>query len=222
MSAHELSKTASALFIDGSLVLRLMQRYRPHICPFEQFISIVPTDSDVLDVGCGGGLFLGLLAAYGRVSTGVGFDSSVTAIEVAKKMALRATQYLGSPSLEFQHRDAADGMPSGQFDVVSIIDVMHHVPPTAQRAVFMTAAERLRPAGLLIYKDMVRRPLWRALANRIHDLLLARQWINYCPIEHVSQWANEIGLELVEARRFNRLWYGHELRIFRRSVCVNS
>lgn len=216
MSAAQLSSTATMLFVDGSIVLRLLQRYRPYICPFEAILPIIPEDSDILDVGCGGGLFLGLLAANGRIRSGLGFDSSVKAIAIAKHMSRFFQQGEGRLQLEFQQRDASDGMPDGYFDVVSIIDVMHHVPPLSQRSVLEMAASRLRPSGLLIYKDMVRRPLWRALANRLHDLVLARQWIHYAPIDHVEQWARDLGLQLVDARSFNRFCYGHELRVFRR------
>lgn len=216
MSAAQLSSTAAILFVDGSIVLRLLQRFRPYICPFEAILPIIPEGSDVLDVGCGGGLFLGLLAANGRIRSGFGFDSSVKAIAIAKRMSRFFQQGEGRLKLEFQQRDASDGMPDRYFDVVSIIDVMHHVPPLFQRSVLEMAASRLRPSGLLIYKDMVRKPLWRAWANRLHDLVLARQWIHYAPIEHVEQWARDLDLQIIDARSFNRFCYGHELRVFRR------
>src|SRR6266576_3469231 len=74
---------------------------------------------------------------------------------------------------------------------VSMIDVMHHVPPSFQKEFLLTACRHVRPSGLLIYKDMCRRPRWRAAANRLHDLVLARQWINYLPISQVELWAGE-------------------------------
>jgi hypothetical protein len=55
------------------------------------------------------------------------------------------------------------------------------------------------------------------MANRLHDLLLAHQCIHYAPIAEVKRWATEAGLELIEARTINRLWYSHELCVFRKS-----
>ena len=78
--------------------------------------------------------------------------------------------------IAFERRDAQQDWPSGPFDIVSVIDVMHHVPTIAQRTVIERAASRLKPGGLLVYKDMVERPRWRAWKNRLHDLVLARQW----------------------------------------------
>lgn len=213
LSAARLSHIAAKLFANNSLT----QRYRPYICPFEELLPIVPTGSSILDVGCGGGLFLGLLAAEGRIRFGVGFDSAASAIATAQRMCRRVAESGVKATLDFQRRDANGPWPAETFDVVSIIDVMHHVPKSAQRSVFELAAARLRSPGLLIYKDMARAPVWRAWANRLHDLLLARQWIHYVAIDEVERWGSELGLALVDARSFNRYCYGHELRVFKRS-----
>ena len=213
LSAALLSDIAAKLFANDALT----QRYRPYICPFEDLLPIVPAGSSILDVGCGGGLFLGLLAAQERIRFGVGFDSAASAIATAQRMRRRAAECGAKATLDFQRRDANGPWPAETFDVVSIIDVMHHVPKSAQRSVFESAAARLRSPGLLIYKDMARTPVWRAWANRLHDLLLARQWIHYVPIDQVERWGSELGLALVDARSFNRYCYGHELRVFKRS-----
>jgi hypothetical protein len=44
--------------------------------------------------------------------------------------------------------------------VVSLIDVMHHVQPDKQGALIATAAAHVKQGGMLLYKDMGRRPLW--------------------------------------------------------------
>ncbi len=62
----EFSRIARELFCNAPLPMRLLQRYRPCICPFESLVPDIQEGSSVLDVGCGCGLFLGLLAALGR------------------------------------------------------------------------------------------------------------------------------------------------------------
>jgi len=189
-----------------------MQHYRPYISPFELLIKAVPPGSRVLDIGCGSGLFLGLLCGTGRIQSGFGFDSSPPAIALAQQM----TENLPSGhGLAFEARDASAPLPSERFDVVSLIDVMHHIPPEVQRHVLEQAIERVAPGGLLIYKDMVDRPRWRAFANRMHDLLVARQWIHYLPLEKALEWARAAGCSIVERAAVDMLWYGHELVVFR-------
>lgn len=206
-----LCASSRELFTGGPLLRRKLQHWRPRICPFHRLIPHVPQNATVLDVGCGCGLFLGLLAKSGPDVRGIGFDVSAEAIAIAQTMAAGA-----GGKLEFLRLDIDEPWPQGAFDVVSIIDVMHHVPPDRQRAVLKTAAAHVAPGGMLLYKDMCRRPRWRAAANRLHDLLLARQWIHYLPIEDVERWAAEDGLSLEHAEQINMLWYGHELRIFRK------
>jgi cyclopropane fatty-acyl-phospholipid synthase-like methyltransferase len=107
-----------------------------------------------------------------------------------------------------------DPWPEGPFGVVSIIDVLHHVPLDARRGLFEQAAAHLRQGGLLIYKDMAQRPVWKATANRIHDLILARQWIHYLPVELVEQWMAELGFRLTQSEEISMYAYQHQLRVF--------
>lgn len=214
---QELSHFSKNLYRSGSLIMRKLQHWRPYICPFEELIKCVPEGASILDAGCGGGLFLALLAASGKQITGYGFDISSTAISVANEMS-EVAKATGS-ALHFKLTPIEEQWPGGEFDVVSLIDVMHHVPPPVQKEFLLTACRHVRPGGLLIYKDMCRWPRWRAIANRLHDLVLARQWINYLPMDAAEAWAQDASMELIHrADRLNRLWYGHELRVFRKSV----
>jgi len=214
LTPRDLSRMARDLYPTGPWLFRALQRYRPYICPFEELIPEVPQGASVLDIGCGGGLFLGLIEASGRNPLGLGFDVSKPAIGLARSMAEQAAKRGGW--LDFRLIDAAAPWPDGDFDVVSMIDVAHHVPPASQEEAIRRASQKVRPGGRFLYKDMVARPRWRAAANRLHDLVLARQWIHYLPVERVEAWATDEGLRLERSGRFNRLWYGHELRIFHR------
>jgi 2-polyprenyl-3-methyl-5-hydroxy-6-metoxy-1,4-benzoquinol methylase len=205
---------ARHLYNRGALVSSTLQTLRPYICPFEVLIRCVPVGSRVLDVGCGSGLLLGLLSHFGRISSGHGFDLDENAIRQAKRMARKLPQ---AESLVFERRNADTPWPTGEFDVVTMIDVMHHVNPSHQDLMFQKAASRLRNGGILIYKDMAERPLWMAWANRLHDLVLARQWIHYFPLDSAISAARDSGFELLEKRADSRLWYAHELLILQKT-----
>jgi len=207
-----LLRHARELYPDGPALPRLLQHHRPRICPFGALLARVPPGASVLDVGCGSGLFLGLAAKTGRLGRGRGFDAAEEPILMARAMQER----LNHPDLVFEHRAVQAGMPEGEHDVVSMIDVLHHVPPADQRSAIVDAAQRVRPGGVFLYKDMCRRPVWRAQMNRLHDLTVAHQWIHYAPVADVERWAGEAGLVLERAEWHARWWYGHELRAFRR------
>jgi SAM-dependent methyltransferase len=216
LTCRSLARMAAELFSSGPWLYRTFQRYRPYICPFEELIPEVPRGARVLDIGCGGGLFLGLLNAAGMKPRGVGFDVSAPAIELARAMAAGLRKHGGD--LHFQRLPPDAPWPSGHFDVVAMIDVIHHVPPSSQERVIRCACRKVRPGGAFLYKDMVQRPRWRAIANRMHDLVLARQWIHYRAVSDVERWASEEGLQLERSAPFNRLWYGHDLRVFRNGI----
>jgi SAM-dependent methyltransferase len=211
-----LLQDAWRLYADAPVALRLKQRLRVLVCPFEETIGLVPEGSSVLDVGCGSGLALGLMAARGRRIDGVGFDPCPAAVALAAKMADR----LGDTGsrLRFEHRDARSPWPSGTYDVVHLQDVVHHVPIYAQRRVFDRACAALRPGGLFVYKDMSARPLWRNAACRVHDVIIAREWIYPVPITTVERWARANSLTTEIAGTAHRIVYGNDLRVFRKPL----
>ena len=209
------AEAARRLYAASSAKTRLRQRLRLSVCPFEEIVARVPAGSRVLDVGCGEGLLLALLSDAGRVSSAVGFDSNPAAIRRARRMA-EANGLV--PAIEFRNLgiDSTWLVEGGLFDVVTMIDVMHHLPKAKRGNVWEQAAAVLRPGGLMIYKDMARSPSWAALANRVHDLIFYADWIHYADLDGIARLARAGGL--VERRRefFSRLWYRHEMAVFER------
>lgn len=212
----ELARLARRLYVEGPYLMRKMMHYRIRICPFERILYHVPSGASVLDVGCGAGLFLALLAGTVPDLTGIGFDSSGPAIKTAERMSEEVRRMGLRSALQFLRLDVAEPWPSGTFDVVSLVDVLHHVRPEHQKSVFERASKHVKANGILLYKDMANQPVFHAGMNRLHDLLLARQWIHYVPIHHVDEWARELGLTISHAEGMTRFWYRHELRVYRR------
>jgi cyclopropane fatty-acyl-phospholipid synthase-like methyltransferase len=205
----QLAQISRNLYRRGPLLLRKMQHYRPYICPFEILLAHLPEQGRILDIGCGSGLLLALASAVTPGIKGIGFDTSPAAIELARR--------LQNKDLEFRHLPAEAPWPAGQFDAVTAVDVLHHVPVRGQQEFILRAAAKVAPGGVFIYKDIAQRPMWRAAANRLHDLLIAREWIHYAPVEHVEKWSAAAELRLTHSEDVNRLWYPHQLRVFRRA-----
>jgi 2-polyprenyl-3-methyl-5-hydroxy-6-metoxy-1,4-benzoquinol methylase len=211
LNPASIQRLAAVLYAGaGSTKIRLMQEYRSHICPLHEVIREVPPRSSVLDVGCGHGLLLNLLASLGRIRQGHGFDVAAPAVAVAQEVAdKRGT----SSVVAFEHRSIEQGIPSLGNEVVTVIDVLHHVPDQ-HKAAFVGALCGVVPkGGRLIVKDMVVRPRWRAAANRIHDLVMARQWVEHVDPDQVEAWAVRCGMHVTRRDRFNTLWYGHWLLV---------
>ncbi|NRQ34941.1 class I SAM-dependent methyltransferase [Nonomuraea sp. NN258] len=213
---RQLLRDAWRLYAGAPAALRVKQRLRVLVCPFEETIGFVPEGSTVLDVGCGSGLTLGLMAARGRRIDGHGFDPCPVAIGLANDMAAGIGD-TGS-TLSFEYRDARSRWRDRTYDVVHMQDVIHHVPAPSQRTVFDRACASVRRGGVFIYKDMSARPLWRNAACRLHDVVIAREWIKPVPIARVERWAEENGLSLEVSKTAHRAVYGNDLRVFRKRL----
>lgn len=212
ITIKELRKPIQEMYSGANLFQRFLNIYRPYICPFHRLISFVPQGSKVLDIGCGAGLFLNLLTYSGKVKKAVGIDANKNVI----KVALAALNTIGEKNnVVFEHRQVESGLPSLKFDVVSMIDVVHHIKPDHQQFAIKSATSRVSEKGLFLYKDISSSSLWRAWANRLHDIILARQWINYVNENDIVSWMAEEGFKLEHRETINMWWYGHELMLFR-------
>jgi 2-polyprenyl-3-methyl-5-hydroxy-6-metoxy-1,4-benzoquinol methylase len=149
--------------------------------------------------------------------TAVGFDSSRLAIEAANQMKPRAARLGSQADLTFLCIAQGNPWPVGQFEAVTMIDVMHHLPTALQRSFLTLACQKVQPGGKLVYKDISDRRFWYAAMNRVHDLVIAREWSRYVPLATVEQWAASEGLQVVSRESRKMLWYDHDLVIFRPS-----
>ena len=113
-------------------------------------------------------------------------------------------------------------MPPGPFDVVTMVDVLHHVPPPERRDVIAEASRRVGLGGAFIYKDMTTRSRLRRFAHKLDDWVFTREWVEQVAEGATEAWAEEEGLETLHAEYIPRLVYGHELRVFRRRTEVTS
>jgi 2-polyprenyl-3-methyl-5-hydroxy-6-metoxy-1,4-benzoquinol methylase len=215
LTVTQVARLAREIYRDTKPSIKYKQGYRPYICPFHLLIDYIPRGASLLDVGCGAGLFILLLARLGRIRSAVGFDSDYVALHAAHDAAVR---FLDRATIHFEQHSADHSWPKGRFDVVSIIDVMHHVPPEKQADLIAAAAEHLNDGGLLLYKDIASRPLWRAWANRLHDLVSVQEWIHYAELNDIVNWAIDAGLSLDHSEALNMLWYRHEFCLFRRTA----
>ncbi|NDY90153.1 bifunctional 2-polyprenyl-6-hydroxyphenol methylase/3-demethylubiquinol 3-O-methyltransferase UbiG [Ideonella livida] len=107
------------------------------------------TGARVLDVGCGGGILAESMAQAGARVTGI--DLSPKPLKVARLHAMEAGVQLDYR--EVAAEALAQEMP-GQFDVVTCMEMLEHVPEPA--SVVQACATLVRPGGTVFFSTLNR------------------------------------------------------------------
>lgn len=96
-----------------------------------------PRDACILEIGCGTGHNLAMLARFGAVDA-IELDAAARAV---------ASQRLGRPVGDAALPDLP-GIPDGSYDLIALLDVLEHVE--ADRAALETIARKLKPGGRIL------------------------------------------------------------------------
>lgn len=125
----------------------------------------------VLEVGCGFGLFGCYFAARDPKVEWHGLDLNSGRIDMARRAAAR----LGLPNAHFSVADAREALEIGeQYDAVVMMDLLHHIPDGSKRQLLDTVLAKLAPGGVLIIKDVTRKPSWKLFFTWALDVAMTR------------------------------------------------
>jgi 2-polyprenyl-6-hydroxyphenyl methylase/3-demethylubiquinone-9 3-methyltransferase len=153
-----------------------------------------------LDVGCGGGILADAMARKGAQVLGI--DLATKALRVAQLHALEAQ----TPNVQYRETSAealAAEMP-GQFDVVTCMEMLEHVPDPA--SVVRACATLVKPGGWVFFSTINRNPksfLFAIVGAEYVLRLLPRGTHEYAKLIKPSELASHCraaGLDLLHTR----------------------
>jgi len=190
---------------------RLKVGYRPLISPLHAVLAHVPAGGRLFDIGCGSGTLLHLALTHRGCSAAHGYDISARAVGNAHLLGG------GDDRFRVEHRDPAAPLPDlSGYDAVTMVDVLHHLPPDRQDAFLGGVAAALPPGAPFIVADIdAARPLGRTL-NRLHDLVLSREWVHPRTAAATAAMLRGHGLQVAAPEHIQSLWYPHYLIVARR------
>jgi len=119
----------------------------------------------VLDVGCGGGILVEAMATEGAQVTGI--DLSAQSLQIAR---LHGHESGVQASYECTSAEDYASRHPGQFDLVTCMEMLEHVPDPA--SVVQACARLVRPGGLVCFSTLNRNPKAFLLAIVAAEYLL--------------------------------------------------
>jgi 2-polyprenyl-6-hydroxyphenyl methylase/3-demethylubiquinone-9 3-methyltransferase len=154
----------------------------------------------VLDIGCGGGILSDSMARRGAHVLGI--DLAGKALKVAQLHALEA----GTPNVEYREIAAealAEEVPS-QFDVVTCMEMLEHVPEPA--SVVRACSALVKPGGWVFFSTINRSPksFLFAIVGAEHVLKMlpkgTHEYARFIRPSELAQACRDAGLALQSTR----------------------
>lgn len=153
----------------------------------------------VLDVGCGGGLLSEGMALRGAHVTGI--DMGEAPLQVAKLHGLESGVKVDYRQTTIEDL-ARDSEHAGQYDAVTCLEMLEHVPNPA--SVIKSCAAMLRPGGHLFVSTINRNPksfLFAIVgAEYIMNMLPkgTHEWNKFIRPSEMSDYLRQAGLDIRE------------------------
>jgi SAM-dependent methyltransferase len=141
---------------------------------FRQLLSRVPLLEPVVDLGCGHGQALVLLAQLTPSLEGCGFDWDPGKLAVARHAAEPW------PSLRFERADLRE-LELTEAGTILLFDVLHYLLPLEQDRILRRAAKALRVGGTLLVRELDARQSLRAAVSQALERLGRGLGINHGP-----------------------------------------
>jgi SAM-dependent methyltransferase len=173
----------------------------------------LPVSGDVLDLGCGFGLFS---LYYAQIQPGLrlhGVDLDARRIGLARK----AGQRLGLANVDYAVGDARDFRANRAYAGAYMLDIVHHVEPGAVRPLLAELHAALVPGARLIVKDVDRRPAYKRWFTHALDLAVSPgSPPHYWAAEALEAALEETGFRVHRHAMVDFLPYPHVLYVCRK------
>jgi 2-polyprenyl-3-methyl-5-hydroxy-6-metoxy-1,4-benzoquinol methylase len=174
----------------------------------------LPASGDVLDLGCGFGLF-SLYYAQIRPSLNFhGVDLDARRIGIAREAGRR----LGLANVDYAVGDARDFRAGREYAGAYMLDIVHHVEPPAVRPLLAELYATLASGACLVVKDVDRRPAYKRWFTHALDLMVnPGSPPHYWGAEVLQRVLEEAGFRVFRHSMVDFLPYPHVLYVCRKA-----
>lgn len=163
------------------------------VFPFKQMEKYFPKMGEIVDIGCGEGLFTLFLALKQKKRKVYGIDLNSKKIKLAKQTSINL------PNISFKIINAFSWKT--KVDGIVISDVFHHFPKEKQEPFLRKTFHLLNNKGVLLIKEINKDDFVRSRLSRIWDYFLyPKDQINYWSKRKLIQTLTKIGFRVTVKR----------------------
>lgn len=138
--------------------------FRMMTVPWDQILKTFPTSEALIDIGCGHGLLINLLATNNRNNKFIGVDPDKNKIAIAKQTENSMIAFYDKDL--FEVKDYAD--------LYSIFDVLYLIPHEGQERILKHVYNRLPRDGYLIIKEVSKEPIWKFMFLYLQETFVVK------------------------------------------------
>ena len=135
----------------------------------------------------------------------------ITGIERDKKRVDTANSRVAANSNQkFICGDITNFSFNTRFDVITCLDLIHHIPKKDHLVVLKKINELFKDNGLLIIKDMDNKPFYKYMWNYVHDFIMTRSIeMFYVPKKEMLKLLKKNGFVIESVKDIPNLLYAH-------------
>jgi cyclopropane fatty-acyl-phospholipid synthase-like methyltransferase len=179
----------------------------------DEISQYLPPRGDVLDLGCGFGLFSLYYAQTLPDLRFHGVDLDARRVGIAREAGRR----LGLTNVEYAVGDVRDFRAGRQYAGAYMLDIVHHIEPEAVRPLLAELHATLSPGGRLVVKDVDSRPAYKRWFTHALDLLVSpKSPPHYWSAEALQGALEDAGFQVFRHAMVDLLPYPHVLYICRK------
>ena len=169
----EAAKRALGLWKKSARSARLHTTIRWWTAPFEALEAEVPRSGNILEVGCGHGVFATFLALSSASRSVVGVDIDTEKIELAQ-VSLQGLRP-GEATVSFEHRESGEFLTIGSgWNAIVFADVLYLLAPEDRSRLLAQCVAALAPGGVLIVKEVDTKPRFKARIAQFQEFLATK------------------------------------------------
>jgi 2-polyprenyl-3-methyl-5-hydroxy-6-metoxy-1,4-benzoquinol methylase len=189
---------------------RIKFAYRPYVCPFELLMGAIPRGAKVVDIGCGNGSLLAVVAHFLK-------PGAVAGLEVKQSLVDQACQVLSPYGAKIELFDG-ENLPTwiGEYSHVVLNDVLHHVPKARQKKFIQTIVDKMAPNATLVLKDIDADHTVLCWFNKLHDLILSKEIGHERGARELERWLSQLDGKITSHVYQRTLVYPHVLFSFQK------